>query len=229
MILDAETLALTPGVERLVAGPRGASFPACSRWSCSPRWSSSRPASARRRRSARGASPRCGRARRRRRARTGSRSPPRGRTPSACPTAQQIAPDPRYLEFVQYAGVSARRQAVCGLHVHVGMPGADECMAAARGRARRGCRSCSRSRRTRRSSPARRPGLMSSRAEVLAQLPRAARRRCSARTRSGRRSSSGSCGSGSRTATRASGGTSGRTRASGRSRCARPTSRPTSS
>jgi glutamate---cysteine ligase / carboxylate-amine ligase len=88
------------------------------------------------------------------------------------PTAQQIAPDPRYREFVQYAGVSARRQAVCGLHVHVGMPSAEACMTALEGvlpwlpvvlalSA---------------NSPflaGEETGLMSSRAEVLAQLPRA--------------------------------------------------------
>jgi len=88
------------------------------------------------------------------------------------PTAQQIAPDPRYREFVQYAGVSARRQAVCGLHVHVGMPSAEACMTALEGvlpwlpvvlalSA---------------NSPflaGEETGLMSARAEVLAQLPRA--------------------------------------------------------
>jgi glutamate---cysteine ligase / carboxylate-amine ligase len=88
------------------------------------------------------------------------------------PTAQQIAPDPRYREFVQYAGVSARRQAVCGLHVHVGMPSAAACMTALEGvlpwlpvvlalSA---------------NSPflaGEETGLASSRAEVLAQLPRA--------------------------------------------------------
>ena len=37
-----------------------------------------------------------------------------------------IVPEPRYLKFVEYAGVSARRQGVNGLHVHVGMPSADE-------------------------------------------------------------------------------------------------------
>jgi carboxylate-amine ligase len=49
------------------------------------------------------------------------------------PEAQDIAPDPRYREFVDYAGISARRQAVCGLHVHVSMPGPEECMHALEG------------------------------------------------------------------------------------------------
>ncbi len=53
--------------------------------------------------------------------------------PFSIPQQQDIAPDPRYREFVEYAGVSARRQAVCGLHVHVGMPGPEECMRALEG------------------------------------------------------------------------------------------------
>ena len=48
--------------------------------------------------------------------------------PFSIPQQQDIAPDPRYRQFVGYAGVSARRQAVCGLHVHVGMPSGEECM-----------------------------------------------------------------------------------------------------
>jgi carboxylate-amine ligase len=35
---------------------------------------------------------------------------------------QAIAPDERYRDFVEYAGTTARRQGVSGLHVHVGMP-----------------------------------------------------------------------------------------------------------
>src|SRR5205823_12849901 len=88
------------------------------------------------------------------------------------PTAQQIAPDPRYLEFVQYAGVSARRQAVCGLHVHVVMPGPDECMAALEGVLAWLPVVLALSA----NSPflaGDETGLCSSRAEVLAQLPRA--------------------------------------------------------
>jgi carboxylate-amine ligase len=50
-----------------------------------------------------------------------------GSHPTSRPEQQQIAPDERYLEFVEYAGPSARRQGVSGLHVHVGMPSADDC------------------------------------------------------------------------------------------------------
>jgi len=95
-----------------------------------------------------------------------------GTHPFSDPEQQEIASDPRYKEFVGFAGVSARRQGVSGLHVHVGMPSADRCYATLEailpwlplvlalsanspylaGRA---------------------TGLASNRAEVLAQLPRA--------------------------------------------------------
>jgi glutamate---cysteine ligase / carboxylate-amine ligase len=47
--------------------------------------------------------------------------------PTSMPLEQAIAPGERYLDFVEYAGPSARRQGVSGLHVHVGMPDADAC------------------------------------------------------------------------------------------------------
>ena len=50
-----------------------------------------------------------------------------GSHPTSRPDEQEIAPDERYREFVEYAGPSARRQGVSGLHVHVGMPTADDC------------------------------------------------------------------------------------------------------
>ena len=37
-----------------------------------------------------------------------------------------IVPEQRYLDFVEYAGISAIRQGVNGLHIHVGMPGPEE-------------------------------------------------------------------------------------------------------
>lgn len=51
-----------------------------------------------------------------------------GSHPTADPEAQQIVDEPRYREFVAYAGVSARRQVVHGLHVHVGMPDLATCL-----------------------------------------------------------------------------------------------------
>jgi carboxylate-amine ligase len=50
-----------------------------------------------------------------------------GSYPTSLPAEQEIAPEERYREFVEYAGPSARRQGVSGLHVHVGMPDADTC------------------------------------------------------------------------------------------------------
>src|SRR5205823_13054865 len=89
------------------------------------------------------------------------------------PTAQQVAPDPRYRQFVEYAGISARRQAVCGLHVHIGMPGAEECMRALEGVLPWLPLVLALSA----NSPylaGEETGLASKRAEVLAELPRAA-------------------------------------------------------
>jgi glutamate---cysteine ligase / carboxylate-amine ligase len=50
-----------------------------------------------------------------------------GTHPFSRPKDQEIAEEPRYVEFVEYAGISARRQGVSGLHVHVGMPSAGAC------------------------------------------------------------------------------------------------------
>jgi carboxylate-amine ligase len=52
-----------------------------------------------------------------------------GAHPFAEPEELEIVDEKRYAEFVAYAGVTARRQGVNGLHVHVGMPGAEECYA----------------------------------------------------------------------------------------------------
>jgi glutamate---cysteine ligase / carboxylate-amine ligase len=50
-----------------------------------------------------------------------------GSYPTAVPAEQAIAESARYQDFVAYAGPSARRQGVSGLHVHIGMPDADAC------------------------------------------------------------------------------------------------------
>jgi glutamate---cysteine ligase / carboxylate-amine ligase len=50
-----------------------------------------------------------------------------GSHPFSPPTEQAIAREERYAAFVEYAGVSARRQGVSGLHVHVGMPDGETC------------------------------------------------------------------------------------------------------
>jgi carboxylate-amine ligase len=51
-----------------------------------------------------------------------------GSHPFAEPESLPITDEKRYEEMVGYAGVTARRQGVNGLHVHVGMPSAAECM-----------------------------------------------------------------------------------------------------
>ena len=132
-----------------------------------------------------------------------------GSHPISRPEDEAIADEPRYAEFVAYAGVSARRQGVSGLHVHVGMPSAEACFHALEGvlpwlpvvlalsrelavLRRRGDRDA-----------------VEPRGGARRSFPAAARRPRSPRTRSGRRSSTASPGSGSAPTTRASGGTSG--------------------
>jgi carboxylate-amine ligase len=50
-----------------------------------------------------------------------------GAHPFSDPEEQEIAAEERYREFVDYAGSTARRQGVSGLHVHLGMESADAC------------------------------------------------------------------------------------------------------
>jgi carboxylate-amine ligase len=173
MILDAETLALTPGVEGIVAWAEGRSLPGVMKMELlasmvelateiceSPSEALAALVELRT----------C--------ADEGARDQDQriaaaGTHAFSLPTAQQIAPDPRYREFVEYAGISARRQAVCGLHVHVGMPGPAECMQALEGVLAWLPVVLALSA----NSPflgGEETGLASSRAEVLAQLPRAA-------------------------------------------------------
>jgi carboxylate-amine ligase len=133
MILDAGTFALAPGVEALVAAAEGRSLPGVLKMEllasmvelatdvCDTPQEAL--ASLRELRAAADDGAKA----------NGLRIAAAGTHPFSLPQAQDIAPDPRYREFVEYAGVSARRQAVCGLHVHVGMPGPEECMRALEG------------------------------------------------------------------------------------------------
>jgi carboxylate-amine ligase len=94
-----------------------------------------------------------------------------GAHPVSPPEEQAIVQEQRYLAFVEYAGISARRQGVNGLHVHVGMPDADTCFRALEGALRwlPAVRALSAN------SPylsGVETGLASNRAEILAQLPR---------------------------------------------------------
>lgn len=47
--------------------------------------------------------------------------------PFATPEDQPIVQEKRYLTFKAYGGISVRHQGVQGLHVHVGMPAAEDC------------------------------------------------------------------------------------------------------
>jgi carboxylate-amine ligase len=51
-----------------------------------------------------------------------------GSHPTDIASEQAIADEPHYRAFVEYAGPTARRQGVQGLHVHVGMPDAETCL-----------------------------------------------------------------------------------------------------
>ena len=50
-----------------------------------------------------------------------------GTHPFARPEAQPIVKEERYVSFIDYAGISARRQGVQGLHVHISVPSAEDC------------------------------------------------------------------------------------------------------
>jgi carboxylate-amine ligase len=56
-----------------------------------------------------------------------------GAHPVARAEELEIASERRYEKMVAFAGVTARRQGVNGLHVHVGMPSADACFTALEG------------------------------------------------------------------------------------------------
>jgi carboxylate-amine ligase len=94
-----------------------------------------------------------------------------GTHPVSAPEQQAIVDESRYKDFVGYAGVSARRQGVNGLHVHVGMPDAAACFRALEGALPWLPLVLALSA----NSPylgGRATGLASNRAEILAQLPR---------------------------------------------------------
>jgi carboxylate-amine ligase len=133
MILDAGTLELAPGVEALVAAAEGRKLPGVLKMEllasmvelatdvCETPQQALQALQELRAAADEGAKA------------NGLSVAAAGTHPFSLPQAQDIAPDPRYREFVEYAGVSARRQGVCGLHVHVGMASPEECMHALEG------------------------------------------------------------------------------------------------
>jgi glutamate---cysteine ligase / carboxylate-amine ligase len=173
MILDAESYALVPGVEGIVASADGRSLPGvlkmellASMVELATGVCASPGEALESLRELRAAAAEGARA-------NGHLVGAAATHPFSIPEQQDIAPDPRYREFVEYAGISARRQAVCGLHVHVGMPGPEECMTALEGVLPWLPLVLALSA----NSPylaGEETGLASKRAEVLAELPRAA-------------------------------------------------------
>lgn len=126
-ILDGETLELTPGIEALVAGASGRALPGVlkkelhasvvevtNEVAAGPDEAVDRIAELR------SAAAEIAHA-------NGLLVAAAGSHPTSRPEQQEIAQDERYDDFVEYAGPSARRQGVSGLHVHVGMPSADDC------------------------------------------------------------------------------------------------------
>jgi glutamate---cysteine ligase / carboxylate-amine ligase len=173
LILDADTLALAPGVEALLGAAEGRELPGVLKMEllasmvelatdvCATPQEALATLRELRRAADEGARA------------AGLLVAAAGTHPFSLPQAQDIAPDPRYREFVEYAGISARRQAVCGVHVHISMPGPDECMHALEGVLAWLPLVLALSA----NSPylaGEETGLASARAEVLALLPRAA-------------------------------------------------------
>ncbi|HEY3050943.1 MAG TPA: YbdK family carboxylate-amine ligase [Gaiellaceae bacterium] len=171
MVLDAETLLLAPRAAELIAAAEGSGLPGtlkgelfASALEINTEICESPAEAAEALEELRAGAVRLAEER-------GLRVAAAGSHPISRPEEQEIADEPRYEEFVAYAGVSARRQGVSGLHVHVGMPSADACFHALEGvlpwlpvvlalSA---------------NSPylaGEETGMQSSRAEVLAQLPR---------------------------------------------------------
>ena len=126
-ILDGETLELVPGVQQLLGGVEGRALPGilkselhASVVEVTNEVADTPDEAVDRIAALRGAAAEAARA-------SGLLVAAAGSHPTSRPEQQEIAPKERYRDFVEYAGPSARRQGVSGLHVHVGMPSADDC------------------------------------------------------------------------------------------------------
>src|SRR6476469_7639938 len=173
MILDAESLALTPGVEAVLGGAEGRELPGVLKMELLASMVELATDVCATPQGALGALRQLRAAADEGAHAAGLRIAAAGTHPFSLPQTQDIAPNPRYREFVEYAGITARRQAVCGLHVHVSMPGPEECMRALEGVLPWLPLVLALSA----NSPylaGEETGLASARAEVLAELPRAA-------------------------------------------------------
>ncbi|MBA3413292.1 MAG: YbdK family carboxylate-amine ligase [Actinobacteria bacterium] len=121
MLLDPETLGLAPGVERLL-GPNGLKTElfSCLVETNTPVCETAFEAQAEVTR-LRGVVREAAR-------REGLAVAAAGMHPFSDPEEQQIVQEPRYLKMVEEMGLGARRQLVCGLHVHVGMESFESCL-----------------------------------------------------------------------------------------------------
>jgi carboxylate-amine ligase len=126
-ILDADTLELRPGVEQIVGGAEGRELPGvlktelhASVVELATGVADTADEAVERVRALRRAAYEIAE-------QHGLRVAASGSYPTSIPAEQEIASVERYRDFVEYAGSSARRQGVSGLHVHVGMPDADAC------------------------------------------------------------------------------------------------------
>jgi glutamate---cysteine ligase / carboxylate-amine ligase len=126
-ILDAETLELTPAVAKIVAGAEGRDLPGvlktelhASVVELATETSTSADEAVEHMLELRHAASEIAESH-------GLRLAAAGSHPTSVPEDQEIAAEERYRRFVEYAGPSARRQGVSGLHVHIGMPDADTC------------------------------------------------------------------------------------------------------
>jgi carboxylate-amine ligase len=126
-ILDAESLELVPAVETIVAGAEGRNLPGVLKTELHASVVELTSAISRTAEEAVERLVELRRAAREIAERNGLRVAAAGSHPTSIPAEQEIAPADRYRDFVAYAGPSARRQGVSGLHVHVGMPDADTC------------------------------------------------------------------------------------------------------
>jgi len=127
MILDAETLQLVPRVETLLAGTRDRQLPGVLKTELHAAVVELTTGTCETPEEAVSSLRELRRAASEVAEREGLRIAAGGSHPTAIPAELDIAPADRYREFVAYAGASARRQGVSGLHVHVGMPDAETC------------------------------------------------------------------------------------------------------
>jgi carboxylate-amine ligase len=130
LLLDPQTLALAPGVEKLIGRHSAAARPpqglktelfSCLIETNTPVCESAEAARVELvllRRQVREAA-----------RREGLALAASGTHPFSPPEEQEIVPEPRYLQMLEELGPETRRQLVCGLHVHIGMESFEACLA----------------------------------------------------------------------------------------------------